>query len=288
MKKRTHKLLAFFIIIYITASGCGEEVAPPADPPADLQQTEESSDTLQPDSLPSTDGTEAEAATDSPEAAPDPSLISESDPALSEEVQAEPDIVEEAALSLEKHSFVGIITDATQYSIAAQSSLGNTYYMSIPESGISGNVKYVTIGQIATITYTGALDENNATLVGISDSNLITGIYVEEYAFAIKIINAVKTMNKDKLAELTNFPVFLDTGGDKGEVINDQSAFKKIDTEKIFTEDLIERIANYNLFDLQYSEAGFVMGDGGPNITFDVDYDGILGIIGINSVSRKR
>ena len=185
-------------------------------------------------------------------------------------------------------SFVGIITDATQYSIAAQSSLGNTYYMSIPETGISGNLKYITIGQIATITYSGYLDENNATLVGLSDSSLITGIYVEEYAFAIKIINAVKTMDKDKLADLTNFPVFLDTGGEKGEVIKDQSSFKKIDTEKIFTEEFIERIANYNLFDLEYTESGFVMGDGGPNITFDVDYDGILGVIGINSTSTKR
>ena len=41
----------------------------------------------------------------------------------------------------------------------------------------------------------------------ISDSSLITGIYVEEYAFAIKIINAVKAMDVMALADLTNFPV---------------------------------------------------------------------------------
>ena len=258
MEKRMRKLLAFLIVLYITASGCGEEVEPPAE--ADIQQTEESSE--QPESLSDTDSAEVEDTNIiSPDEVPDASPVPEGD--LSDDIQTEPTPVEEAEVSGEIQSFVGIITDATQYSIAAQSSLGNTYYMSIPETGISGNLKYITIGQIATITYSGYLDENNATLVGLSDSSLITGIYVEEYAFAIKIINAVKTMDKDKLADLTNFPVFLDTGGEKGEVIKDQSSFKKIDTEKIFTEEFIEQIANYNLFDLEYTESGFVMGDGG-------------------------
>ncbi len=186
----------------------------------------------------------------------------------------------------EVHSFVGIIVDATPHSLSAQSSLGNIFYLDIPESGVQGNLNYITVGQLATITYTGALDESHATLVGLSDSSLITGIYVEEYAFAIKIINAVKTMNKDALINLTNFPVFLDAGGDQRSSVDSADTLRKMESEKLFTEDLVERMGNYNLFDLQYTSAGFVMGNGGPNITFDVDDDGILGIIGINSVSR--
>lgn len=121
-------------------------------------------------------------------------------------------------------------------------------------------------------------------MVGISDSSLITGIYVEEYAFAIKIINAVKAMDVMALADLTNFPVFLDNGTIHN-AVNTRKDFENIPSEDIFSEVLVERIANYNLFDLTYTDAGFVLGGNGtPNITFDVDDEGILGIIGINSV----
>lgn len=110
---------------------------------------------------------------------------------------------------------VGIVLDATRYSVSIQSTDGTSYYLTIPDSGVSGNLYSLTIGQIATFTYAGSLDDT-ALLVDISDSGLITGIYVEEYAFAIKIINAVKTMNMKALSDLTNFPVFLDTGNYSG------------------------------------------------------------------------
>ena len=66
--------------------------------------------------------------------------------------------------------------------------------------------------------------------------------------------------------------------------INTAGEFEVIDSEKIFSEALVNRIVNYNLFDLKFTDAGFVLGgNGAPNITFDIDDDGILGIIGINS-----
>lgn len=182
----------------------------------------------------------------------------------------------------EKHSLVGIITDATKYSVAVQTPDGTYYYMTIPETGVTGNLDYITVGQMATLTYVGSLDENHASLVGISDSSMVTGIYLEEYAFAIKIINAVKSMDMKALSDLTNFPVFIDTGNYSGPM-NTSGEFEAINNEKIFTEALVSRIVNYNLFDLKYTDAGFVMGVGTPSITFDVDDDGILGIIGINS-----
>lgn len=193
----------------------------------------------------------------------------------------------EELLAGERKTLVGIIIDATKYSVSIQTPEGISYYMTIPETGVSGNLDYITIGQIATFTYVGTLDET-ALLVGISDSSMVTGIYVEEYAFAIKIINAVKSMDMKALSDLTNFPVFLDTGNYDGP-INTSGEFEVIDSEKIFSEALVERIINYNLFDLKYTDAGFVLGGNGtPNITFDIDDEGILGIIGINSAPANN
>lgn len=186
----------------------------------------------------------------------------------------------------EEHTLVGIITDATRYSVTIQTPDGNVYSMTIPETGVEGNLNYITIGQLATLTYVGSLDENHAALTAISDSSMVTGIYVEEYAFALKIIKAVKSMDMEGLSDLTNFPVFIDTGNYKGPM-NTPGEFEAISNEKIFTEALVERMANYNLFDLKYTDGGFVMGNGAPSITFDIDDGGILGIIGITSAAPK-
>lgn len=182
----------------------------------------------------------------------------------------------------ETHNIVGIITDATPYSVSIQVPDGNFYYMTIPETGVTGNLNSITIGQLATLTYTGSLDENHASLVGISNSSMITGIYLEEYAFAIKIINAARAMDLVALSNLMDFPIFFETYDFKG-TVNTVEDFRSINNERLFTEELVTRLANYNLFDLKYTDAGFVMGDGTPSLTFDVDDDGILGIIGINS-----
>lgn len=286
MKKRTGRLLSLLLIGTLVMNGCGTANTP--ENTAAQTQDAQTEDNQAPDDAQAGDDTQsADAADTSSQAdtASDAAQSSESEvprargtsseTAADASTTAQPD-------DGETHNFVGIITDATQYSVSAQSALGNTFSLTIPESGVQGNLRYLTVGQIATITYTGSLDENHATLVGLSDSSLLTGIYVEEYAFAIKIINAVKSMNVDELASLTNFPVFVDKGGDSKGPVDDAETFKKIDSDVLFTEALVERMGNYNLFDLEYTDAGFVMGDGGPNITFDVDDDGILGIIGIN------
>ena len=183
----------------------------------------------------------------------------------------------------ERRSVTGIITDASQYFVAFQTQDGKSHYLSIPETGLEGGLDYVTIGQFATLNYIGTLDESHAVLTSVTPSYMTTDIYLEEYAFAIEIINAVKAMDLEYLSDLSKFPLFIDTGNYNG-VINTPGEFEAIDNEKIFTEALIERIANYNLFNLKYSDSGFHFGNGGPNITFDVDDEGILNIIGITSV----
>lgn len=286
MKKRTGRFLSLLIIATLVMNGCGTANTP--ENTAVQTQDAQTEDNQAPDGAQAGDDTQSADAADTSSQADTASDTAQSSD--SEVPRARGTSSETAADTSttaqpddgETHNFVGIITDATQYSVSAQSALGNTFSLTIPESGVQGNLRYLTVGQIATITYTGSLDENHATLVGLSDSSLLTGIYVEEYAFAIKIINAVKAMNVDELASLTNFPVFVDKGGDSKGPVDDAETFKKIDSDVLFTEALVERMGNYNLFDLEYTDAGFVMGDGGPNITFDVDDDGILGIIGIN------
>lgn len=186
-----------------------------------------------------------------------------------------------------RSSVTGIIVEASAISVTIQTPDGELYALSIPEEGVTGDLSAITVGQIATFTYAGSLDEMHAYLVDISANGMVTGIYVEEYSFAIKIIDAVRNMDMKAISDLSNFPLFIDTGNYFGSM-NTSGEFEAIDNEKIFTEELVERIANFNLFELEYTEAGFCMGSGGPNITFDVDDDGILGIIGINSTSTKR
>lgn len=297
MKKNAVKLLALFLAGFIIISGCGAsdgtegdaaETGENGDVSSDNDATtnnedagtgEENGETA-PDAnaeeQTNADGGNAESANDIPA----PSTVTNTaDVATPASVRP---TVEEL-LEGERKSLVGIIVDATKYSVSIQAPSGEFYYLTIPDTGVSGNLNYITIGQIATFTYVGVLDDT-AFLVGISDSSLITGIYVEEYAFAIKIINAVKAMDVIALADLTNFPVFLDNGTIHN-AVNTRKEFEDIPSENIFSEALVERIVNYNLFDLTYTDAGFVLGGNGtPNITFDVDDEGILGIIGINSV----
>lgn len=292
MKRNAGKIFALLMSGFlIFAGGCG---ASDAEPEVATEETaeENASETNEDNNEAEESGTETDAEASPDEAPAKESSDSDADPSL-EAAQTQEDIpspvistpsrlTQEELLAGDRRTLVGIVLDATRYSVSIQSTDGTSYYLTIPDSGVSGNLYSLTIGQIATFTYAGSLDDT-ALLVDISDSGLITGIYVEEYAFAIKIINAVKTMNMKALSDLTNFPVFLDTGNYSGP-INTSGEFEVIDSEKIFSEALVNRIVNYNLFDLKFTDAGFVLGgNGAPNITFDIDDDGILGIIGINS-----
>lgn len=301
MKNNYKKLFAFLLTGCIVFGGCG---APQAATNTETQNnTENAADTeTQNDAENNTESEEISDNTDNAETAPasdasgdtagstastGSSTFNTTFPSASTEPVIPPPLTvtesEQAPVidHTEIHNVVGIITDATHYSVSIQVPDGSYYHMTIPESGVTGNLDYITIGQIATLSYTGSLDENHASLVGISSSSMITGIYLEEYAFAIKIINAARAMDLKALSDLTNFPVFLETGTYSGS-INTSGEFEAIDNEKIFSEALVTRLANYNLFDLKYTDAGFVMGNGTPSLTFDVDDDGILGIIGIN------
>lgn len=257
--KNTKRLLALLCAGCIAFNGCGASDTPKASAGTAIPKKTEENTEIASD-LPTETGTDTNQEIPVPHVMTDTTANTE---------------------NLEEHTVVGIVTDATKYSIAIQVPDGSQYYLTIPNTGVTGNLNSITIGQLATLKYVGSLDENHASLLDISDSSMITGIYVEEYAFALKIIDACKTMDMEALSDLCQFPVFLETGTYSG-AMNTSGEFEAIESEKIFTEALVTRMANYNLFDLTYTDAGFVMGNGTPCITFDTDDFGILGIIGIN------
>lgn len=275
MKRRAQIFFALMLSGFMIMSACGAEAG--TNNTNDTEQTTEESqndsDTADVSDVQADDEAALPSDTSEPASSTDDTAIPEKDAAgLSQEAETQ--------VSGEMHSISCIITDASADFISFQTPEGDNYTLSIPDTGVTGNLSAVTIGQIINLTYMGSLDESHAILTDISSSSMVTGVYTEEYAFAIKIINEVRNMSISGLRELINFPLFIDTGAYAGPMNDD--VFRNINSEQVFTEELVERIANYNLFDLQFTRAGFVMGEGGPNITFSVDEDGILGIIGIN------
>lgn len=276
MKKQANIFFSLLLAGCMVISACGQA--------KEAQSSVEQADSETENSAAETDGNFPDGVSDNSREPSDNSLGAESgENAGSSDADVVPGLTQEEAkepVSGEVHSVTGIITDASGDSISIQTPDGDIFSLTIPDTGVTGNLRTITVGQIVVLGYTGSLDENHASLTDISASSMVTGIYTEEYAFAIKIIEAVREMSIPKLRELINFPLFIDTGTYAGPMNDD--VFRGMDTEQVFTEELVDRIAFFNLFNLQYTYAGFVMGDGGPNITFSVDDDGILGIIGIN------
>ena len=100
-------------------------------------------------------------------------------------------------------------------------------------------------------------------------------------AFAEKIQAAVADEDLEALADLANYPIYVALGD--GSVIESKEDLIALGSDKIFTQEMKESIANADLSDLSASMAGFTLYSTGdaPNITFNVQ-NGVLGISGIN------
>lgn len=102
--------------------------------------------------------------------------------------------------------------------------------------------------------------------------------------FAQKVKDAIAQKDIEALADLTAFPTYVGFP-EEGIVINTREEFLKLDTEKIFTQDMLTSIENTDISALQASMAGFTMydedKDQAPSITFGMT-NGALGINGIN------
>ncbi len=117
-----------------------------------------------------------------------------------------------------------------------------------------------------------------------------TTYYEDNYAvdsqtaavFGEKIKQAVSDKDLNQLAELTAFPVYMGFA-EEGIVVESYEDFIALDTQKVFTAELLASIANADTDNLLPSKAGFFLSgsDTPPSITYGI-VDGQLKISGIN------
>ena len=102
--------------------------------------------------------------------------------------------------------------------------------------------------------------------------------------FAEKIKSAVAAKDQEALADLVNYPVYI-SFKDDGQTVDTKEDFMKLDTSELFTDDLLNAVANADESEdvLSPSMAGFNLysNDASASLTFSVQ-DGKLGVTGIN------
>ena len=102
--------------------------------------------------------------------------------------------------------------------------------------------------------------------------------------FAEKIKSAVAAKDQEALADLVNYPVYIGFK-DEGQTVDTKEDFMKIDASELFTDDLLNAVANADESEdvLSPSMAGFNLysNDASASLTFSVQ-DGKLGVTGIN------
>ena len=101
-------------------------------------------------------------------------------------------------------------------------------------------------------------------------------------AFAEEAASAVMNEDIEELADLTAFPVYVASVTDNEGVVEDRETFVALG-DSLFTDAFVEAVTSADVSSLEETEAGYVIGDGTPNITFNVGEDGELAITGINN-----
>lgn len=97
--------------------------------------------------------------------------------------------------------------------------------------------------------------------------------------FATQVVAAVDAKDIDALAELVAYPTYVGLG--EGIEVATKEDFVAIGADALFTDELIAAVDAVDLSALEMVEAGCVLGDGTPNVTFNY-VDGALAITGIN------
>lgn len=120
--------------------------------------------------------------------------------------------------------------------------------------------------------------EENAEEETVSEAEL-TSLYRD---FAESLQNVIGEKDMEDLAELMVYPSYI--GIDDGVVVESEEDFLALDADKVFTDALIAAVEAADVDAIEPVEAGFVVGDesGTPNVTFGLDEEGTMGIVGIN------
>lgn len=104
----------------------------------------------------------------------------------------------------------------------------------------------------------------------------------EAKAFAVNIKEAVSEKDLEALADMTGFPLYIGFA-EGGQFVESKEDFISLGQEKIFTEELIDSVAQADETALSPSQAGFILTkeNGAPNIVFGLR-EGQLAVLGIN------
>ena len=98
--------------------------------------------------------------------------------------------------------------------------------------------------------------------------------------FAEKVQKAVADKDMKALADLCAFPLYVSLGEGEGQEIADRDSFMKLDADKLFTEGMLEEIADTDVDTLEQFGAGVIMGNEN-NVIFN-NVDGQAAVTGIN------
>ena len=140
----------------------------------------------------------------------------------------------------------------------------------------------------ASFAVTGCGKNEKAEETTASETFETSGGYEDNFAvdskaaaeFADKIKEAVAAKDLEALADLTAFPVYVDI--ENANEIKTRDEFIALGADVIFTEGLMNSVANADTENMQPSMAGFSVSDGGSaNVNFGVR-DGVLAVNGIN------
>lgn len=140
----------------------------------------------------------------------------------------------------------------------------------------------------ASFAVTGCGKNEKAEETTASETFEKSGGYEDNFAvdskaaaeFADKIKEAVAAKDLEALADLTAFPVYVDI--ENANEIKTRDEFIALGADVIFTEGLMNSVANADTENMQPSMAGFSISDGGSaNVNFGVR-DGVLAVNGIN------
>lgn len=98
--------------------------------------------------------------------------------------------------------------------------------------------------------------------------------------FAVKIQKAVEEEDQEAIAEMSSYPLYVSMEAGEGEEVKDKEAFMKIDSSKLFSDQLKEEIAEVDPESLEAASAGIILGSD-VNITFS-EIDGEMKITAFN------
>ena len=177
----------------------------------------------------------------------------------------------------------GIVTDASMTNMMIQAEDGTFYMFTEDDNTDVSCADGILLGEVVDVAFTGTQEAGDAVAVTVSDSTVTAKADREALEFAISVIQTMQFMDQDTLGTMMTYPTYVSVG-DIDDTIADADAFKALDRDTLFSQDLVVAISDYNLFNLESSEAGYVIGDGKPNVIFKEDTTNSFGfgITGIN------